>query len=175
MEKVAFSADKEVLLKGQFLFQNNCSPCHNFLQKGIGPNLGHVTTEVPTTWLKQFIRNAPGVISQKDERATRLLAEYKQVMPAFPTLTDTDLNALLAYLQANQKAQPPAGQNKNLGVGLKNPILTSPAKSGLRLRLSEILTAPSSSTAIPRARINKMAVLLGQPDRVTPIRLIRRI
>lgn len=159
------------LEKGQLLFQNNCSPCHNFSQKGIGPNLGQVTTEVPVTWLKQFIQNAPGKISHKDERATRLLAEYKQVMPAFPTLTDADLNALLAYLQANQKVQLPTSQDKNLGVGLKNPILASPAKSGLRLQLIEVLTAPSSATAIPKARINKMAVLPGQPDRVTPDRV----
>ncbi|QHW00382.1 PQQ-dependent sugar dehydrogenase [Spirosoma endbachense] len=170
-EKVAFSIDKGVLEKGQLLFQNNCSHCHNFLQKGIGPNLGQVTTEVPVTWLKQFIRNAPGKISQKDNRAIRLLAEYKQVMPAFPILTDTDLNALLAYLQANQKAQLPASGNKRRDVGLRNPILTSPAKSGLRLRLSEVLTAPSSATTIPRARINKMAVLPGQPGRVTPDRV----
>ncbi|AKD58694.1 cytochrome C [Spirosoma radiotolerans] len=171
VEPTAYSADKRIVAKGQLLFQNSCSPCHNFLQKGIGPNLGQVTTQVSATWLKQFIRNAPEKISQKDDRATRLFNEYKQVMPAFSNLTETDLTALLAYIHANHKAESLASSAEKLGAGLENPIPAKLAKSGLRLRLSEVLTAPATSTAIPHARINKMAVLPGQPDRVTPDRV----
>lgn len=170
-QKRAYSMDKKVVVAGQLLFQNNCSPCHNFLQKGIGPNLSRVTADVSPIWLKQFIRNAPGQISRGDARATRLFEEYKQVMPAFPTLKEAELTALLAYLHANHKAELPAAQREALGVGLNDPIPAKPTKSGLRLRLDEVLTAPATALKAPLARINKMAVLPGQPDRVSPDRV----
>ncbi|WP_256527691.1 PQQ-dependent sugar dehydrogenase [Dyadobacter diqingensis] len=163
--------DDKFIAKGKILFQKNCSSCHNFLQRGIGPNLAHVTAEVSPDWLKKFISNAPARINQGDGRAVRLLEEYKQLMPAFPTLTEFELNALLAYLQANHKPQSLAPQPGTLGVGLKNPVPAKPIQSGLKLRLSEVLTAPATAKAAPRARINKMVVLPGlsgqdQPDRV---------
>ena len=161
-----YSTDKELITKGQALFQTNCSACHNFRQKGIGPNLTGVTAAVTPAWLRAFVRNAPEQISRGDARAARLFEEYKQYMPAFPALTDPDLEAILAFVHANQKRPLARAEDQNLGTAIDDPIPAKLAKSGLRLRLDDVLTAPATAQAAPLARLNKMQVLPGKPDRV---------
>jgi mono/diheme cytochrome c family protein len=164
--KNLYSQDKQLLAKGESLFQNNCSTCHNFLQKGIGPNLAGVTTEVSPAWLRKFIRNAPEQINSGDARATRLFKEYNQYMPAFAALKEADLDALLGYIHANQKVESADAKSENFGVALKDPIPTKIAKSNMRLVLDEVLTAPATAKTIPLARINKMLVLPGRNNRL---------
>lgn len=164
--KDSYTTDKQLLAKGQALFQNNCSTCHNFLQKGIGPNLAQVTSEVSPAWLRKFIHNAPEQIKQGDARATRLFKEYNQYMPAFTTLKEADLDALLGYIHANQKRESAGAESEKFGVALKDPIPSKIAKANFRLSLDEVLTAPATAQAIPLARINKMLVLPGQNNRL---------
>lgn len=155
--------DSSEIQRGQQLFQTNCSACHNFQQKGIGPSLERVKAQVPADWLKKFIHNAPAVIAQGDARANSLFADYKQMMPAFTALEETDLNALIAYIGANQKKT----SAKKLGPdGIKDPILLAIAPSALRLELEQYTTAPASASVAPLARINKMGVLPGPSERV---------
>lgn len=164
-----YSTDPKRVADGQVLFENHCSPCHGFRQRGIGPSLGQVTTEVSPAWLRAFVRNAPGQIARRDARALRLFEEYQQTMPAFPHLKEPDLDALLAYLHANRQREAAASDDG--GVALRDPIPAKIPKSGLRLRLDEVLMAPPTAPAAPLARLNKMAVLPGSPDRVTPDRV----
>ncbi|MCY7351685.1 MAG: PQQ-dependent sugar dehydrogenase [Cytophagaceae bacterium] len=162
----SYATANPILAKGQQLFQNNCSACHNFKQKGIGPNLAEVTSVVSADWLKKFIHNAPEIISRGDVRATRLLEEYKQVMPAFTTLSDADVQAIMAFIHRNQKAEPSSAEIEKLGVAVKDPIPAKIAESGLRLSLEEVITAPASARKVPLARINKMLVLPGKTNRL---------
>lgn len=159
----AYSAQPALIQQGQQLFERHCSACHNFQQKGIGPSLERVTTEVPATWLRRFIRNAPEQLARGDARTTRLYKEYKQIMPSFASLTDAELKSLLAYLNANRTKKFPA--NEQVADGLKDPIPTHIAQSQLLLHVEHYATAPASGTAAPLARINKMAVLPDQPER----------
>ncbi len=151
-------ADSSDLAKGQQLFQTNCSACHNFLQKGIGPSLERVTAQVPVPWLKAFIHNAPDVIAKGDARANQLFADYKQMMPAFTNLADADIDAILLYITANQKKDALKSRGPD---GIKNPIPVPIAQSAKVLDLEYYTTAPASASAAPLARINKMAVLPG--------------
>ncbi len=162
----AYSTDKAVLTKGQQLFQQNCTACHNFLQKGIGPNLASVTTEVPVDWLRKFIRNAPEVINSGDARAHELFEEYKQMMPPFTQLSEGDITALTAYLHSKRKVSTVDVGSENLGAVLNDPIPTKIPPSGLRIQLEEVTTAPASAEKIPLARINKMQVLPGTKNRL---------
>jgi glucose/arabinose dehydrogenase/mono/diheme cytochrome c family protein len=162
----AFSTDQQVLTKGQQLFQQNCTACHNFLQKGIGPNLASVTSEVPAEWLKKFIQNAPEVIKSGDARAYALVEEYKQTMPAFTHLSNGDVEALMAFIHSKRKGSSADIGSENLGAELKDPIPAKIPQSGLRLELEEITTAPASADKIPLARINKMQVLPGKKNRL---------
>ncbi|WP_460634965.1 PQQ-dependent sugar dehydrogenase [Larkinella harenae] len=162
----AYSTDKAVLTKGQQLFQQNCTACHNFLQKSIGPNLASVTMEVPQAWLKTFIRNAPEVIKSGDARAYALFEEYKQTMPAFTHLSNGDIDALTAYIHSKRKLTTTDAGSEKLGAFLTDPIPTKIPQSGLRLELEEVTTAPATAEKVPLARINKMQVLPGSKNRL---------
>lgn len=156
-----YSADKAIIAKGQALFQNNCTTCHSFKQKGIGPNLAGVTTDVSPAWLTNFIRNAPEVIKSGDARGRRLFEEYNQIMPPFTHFTDQDLQALLAFIHTNKTSPAEMASTAKYGLALKDPIPTKIAPAGLTLTLSEIMTAPATAEKKPLARINKMRVLTG--------------
>ncbi len=158
-----YSLDPKTLAKGQQLFQNNCSACHNFLQKGIGPNLQKATTDLPADWLKKIIRNAPELISGGDARAATLFEEYKQMMPAFTSLTDAEIDALLSFIHSNQKSTPT--QEENIGVEVNDPVPSKIAKSEWILHLQHHSTAPATAEKAPLARINKMEVLAGEKER----------
>lgn len=155
----AYSQDPQTLTKGQQLFQAYCSPCHNFLQKGIGPSLEQVTASVTHDWLKNFIRNAPAMIEKGDTRAKKLFEEYNQMMPPFSEVKDVDLEAIMSYIHSQQKA--PEIQTLDLGTPMQNPIDEKIAKSGLVLQIEHVATAPPTGTKAPIARINQMRVLSG--------------
>lgn len=161
---LAYSQDTKVLAKGQQLFQGYCSPCHNFLQKGIGPSLEQVTAAVTPVWLKNFIRNAPAMIEQGDARATQLFKEYNQLMPPFTEMKEADLSAIVSYIHSQQKAPDP--KQVDLGDAMQNPITEKITKSGLQLQIEHVTTAPPTATKAPIARINQMRVLPGAKDRL---------
>lgn len=161
-----YSTEKQVIAKGQQLFSNNCTSCHDFIQRGIGPNLSGVTTRESPVWLTKFIHNAPEVIKSGDDRAIRLMGEYKQLMPPFTTLSETDIQAILAYMHSHQPAPSIDYGAENLGEVLKDPIPNKIPKSGLTLMLEEVTTAPATAEKVPLARINKMLVLPGKKARL---------
>lgn len=161
-----YSTDKKTITKGQVLFENNCSACHNFLQKGIGPELSTVTTVVPSEWLKKFIQNAPEMISSGDARASMLFDEYKQVMPAFTTLPEADIKAIMSFIHSKRKTETTASVSSHLGTPISNPVPKKIEKSGLHLKLDYLTTAPPTAAKLPLARINKMLKLAGAKDRL---------
>lgn len=164
--KISYDTNRPILPKGEQLFSNNCSPCHNFRQKGIGPDLSAVMADVSPAWMQKFIRNAPEVIQRGDVRATKLYEEYQQVMPPFPSLSDDDIGAIISFIHQNQHRKPSVEQNASLGMALQDPVPAKIAPSGLRLSLEEVTTAPATAPKVPLARINQMTVLPGKKDRL---------
>ncbi|HEX8529261.1 MAG TPA: PQQ-dependent sugar dehydrogenase [Cytophagales bacterium] len=165
-ETGSYPTDARVLARGRQLFETHCAACHNFNQKGIGPNLAGVTASAPPAWLARFVRNAPEVIQSGDQRAARLFAEYNQYMPPFTHLGDPDLQAILAYVHAGGRRAAPPDNPAHLGAALADPVSTKIPKSGWQLVLEAVATAPASAEKAPLARINKMAVLPGKKERV---------
>ncbi|MGV3504089.1 MAG: PQQ-dependent sugar dehydrogenase [Adhaeribacter sp.] len=155
-----YSRNAQVIAQGQALFQQNCAACHGFKQKGIGPNLSGVTSQVSHAWITRFVRNAPEVITSGDDRARRLVEEYNQVMPPFTSLSDADLQALVSFIHTQKAAAAPASTT-HLGEALADPIPEKISPSGLSLVLEEVMQAPATSDKVPLARINKMRVLKG--------------
>lgn len=168
-KEVKYTTDSKVLAKGQQLFQNNCSACHNFLQKGIGPSLEKATSDLPADWLKKFIQNAPEMISGGDARASVLFEEYKQTMPAFKSLKSTDIDAILSFINSNQKVL--STKDDYIGIEIKDPIPAKIALSKWKLQLQHYTTAPTTAQKAPLARINKMGVLPGEKERVFTVDL----
>lgn len=164
--KSPYSTDKKVISKGQLLVESNCSACHNFLQKGIGPELSEVTSKVTYEWLKKMIRNAPEMVSSGDARAAMLFEEYKQVMPAFTSLSTADVEAIMAYIHSKRKPDSGLALSKQFGTPITDPMPLKITKSGLKLKLDYLITAPATAPSNPLARINKTLKLPGKKDRL---------
>ncbi len=98
-------------VKGKTLFNQNCAACHALNRKMTGPALANVETRLAEEegldkeWLYAWIRNSAGMISDGDAYALKIYNEYNQAaMNAFPTLSDQDIEDILAYTAA----PPPA-------------------------------------------------------------------
>ena len=162
-----YSSEPEILSIGQQLFEKNCSSCHNFLQRSIGPSLQNATTDLPEEWLRKFIQNAPEMITSGDLRASMLFKEYKQVMPPFPSLNARQVDAILAFIHKNQKLVPTPQETSSSFV--KDPIPSSIPLTGGQLHLQYQSTAPATGTKAPLARINKMQSLKGKHERLVVV------
>ena len=159
-KSAGYSANKQVIAKGDALFQRNCSECHNFFQGSIGPSLAGVTIEVSRDYLSKFIINPQLVIKSGNKRATDLLAKYKTQMPPHPQFKPADINALLAFLNTHTYVPVPVNI-ADLGPPITDPIPAKIPKAGLTLKLEEFATAPPTATREPITRINQTYVLKG--------------
>ncbi len=98
-------------VKGKQLFNQNCAACHALDRKMTGPALANVEGRLSEDegldkeWLYAWIKNSPGMIKSGDDYANKIYAEYNQAaMTAFPTLSNQDVDDILAYTAA----PPPA-------------------------------------------------------------------
>ena len=94
-------------VKGKQLFNQNCAACHALDRRMTGPALAEVATRLTEQegleceWIYAWIKNSPGVIASGDAYANRIYAEYNQAaMTPFPTLSNQDINDILAYTEA---------------------------------------------------------------------------
>mgnify|MGYP003868517325 CR=1 FL=1 len=124
--------------KGKALFNQNCAACHALNRKMTGPALANVETRLSDDeglgrdWLYKWIKNSPGLIASGDSYANEVYAEYnKAAMTPFPTLSDEDIDNILAYTAAPPKtAAPAAGDAAAVGApsagatdGISNEII----------------------------------------------------
>lgn len=98
-------------VQGKQLFNQNCAACHALNRKMTGPALANVETRLAEEeglgkeWLYSWIKNSAGMIASGDAYANKIYAEYNQsAMTAFPTLSNEDIDNILAYTAA----PPPA-------------------------------------------------------------------
>ncbi|WP_075348803.1 PQQ-dependent sugar dehydrogenase [Algoriphagus marinus] len=150
------STSSEQILAGKKLFEQNCSTCHNFNENAIGPNLSGLTRQVETDWIKRFIKNPSEFFLAKDERALRLLAIYKNEMPAYPNFSDSDLNSILSYLHTFETIPI-----EILGDTTSNLIPEKIQDSGIRLELDFYAQLPATDTTPALAKMTKMEPISG--------------
>ena len=150
------STSSEQILTGKKIFEQNCSTCHNFNENAIGPNLSGLTRQVETDWIRRFIKNPSTFFLAKDERALRLLAIYKNEMPAYPNLSEPDLNAILSYLHTFESLPI-----EILGDTTSNLIPEKIQDSEIRFELAFFAQLPASDTTPPLAKMTKMEPIAG--------------
>jgi len=102
-------------VNGKALFNQNCAACHAMDRKMTGPALANVESRLAEeegldkAWLYAWIKNSPAMIKSGDAYAVKIYNEYNQAaMTAFPTLSDGDIDDILAYTAA--PAAAPAAQ-----------------------------------------------------------------
>lgn len=94
-------------VKGKQLFNTNCAACHALDRKMTGPALANVESRLAEEegldkeWLYKWIKNSAGLIASGDAYANKVYNEYNQAaMTAFPTLSNEDIDNILAYTAA---------------------------------------------------------------------------
>ncbi len=124
-------------VKGKQLFNQNCAACHALNRKMTGPALANVETRLyddeglDKEWLYAWIKNSAGMIAAGDAYAVRIYNEYNQAaMTAFPTLSDQDIDDILAYTAApppapltTTAAAADAGTGTGDSGGISNQII----------------------------------------------------
>ncbi|MGB5369845.1 MAG: cytochrome c, partial [Flavobacteriaceae bacterium] len=97
--------------KGKTLFTQNCAACHALNRKMTGPALANVESRLSESegldreWIYKWIKNSSGMIASGDAYSNKIYNEYnKAAMTAFPTLSNADIDDILAYTAA----PPPA-------------------------------------------------------------------
>ncbi len=86
-------------ITGKQLFRENCSQCHAFQVKVVGPALGGVTDIRNKAWLQAFISNPAKLIESGDSAAVALYREFKQYMPSNDHLTAAAIDSVISYLK----------------------------------------------------------------------------
>ncbi|MEX2350729.1 MAG: c-type cytochrome [Flavobacteriaceae bacterium] len=105
---------------GKQLFNTNCAACHQLDRKGVGPALRNVAEKYEKEWLYSWIKNSQAMIAAGDPQAVAIFEEYnRSVMQAFPQLTDTDIDNILAY--TSQEKTPPPDNGPGVPPGEVSP------------------------------------------------------
>lgn len=94
--------------EGKSLFNTLCASCHKPYTDMVGPALHGVTDRHNIAWLQDWIHNSAAMIASGDAEANAIFEEYNQTaMPAFPQLSETDIDNILAYVE-QPKPEPQA-------------------------------------------------------------------
>ncbi|QXP60213.1 cytochrome c3 family protein [Olleya sp. HaHaR_3_96] len=130
-------AQKGDAVVGKSLFNANCIACHKLDKKMTGPALRKVESRLADAegldreWLYNWIKNSSGVIKSGDAYANKIYSEFNGVaMSAFPTLTNADIDNILAYTATEPTVvTPPPGDptaqaaNTSSEGGISNKII----------------------------------------------------
>ena len=93
---------------GETIYKQNCTACHIFGQKLIGPDLIGVNEKRSEEWLISFIKSSQNMIKAGDPEAVAIYEEYNQMMMNDQThLSDDDIKAVLAYIKSQSTEKEP--------------------------------------------------------------------
>ncbi len=121
--------------KGKSLFNQNCAACHALNKRMTGPALANVEESIEEEgldreWIYAWVKNSPSVIASGDAYANKLYNEYnKAAMTPFPTLSNEDIDNILAYTAAPPPAPVKAvapvggGENASSDNGFSNELI----------------------------------------------------
>lgn len=113
---------------GKALFNANCAACHKLDAKMTGPALRGVADKYSKDWLHKWIKDSQALIKSGDAAAVKVFEENnKSVMTAFPQLSVTDIDNILAYTSevAPAPEKPKGGPDSEVSSdsGISNNII----------------------------------------------------
>ena len=103
------SADSKVK-EGKKIFKANCAACHKLEGKLVGPPLKGIGEKREKEWLHAWIKDNNALRKSGDALAKQVFEENnKAAMTAFPQLTETEIDAMLAYFEVGDVKKVVAG------------------------------------------------------------------
>ena len=89
---------------GEALFRSNCEACHSIgKEEGLGPGLQGVTKVREKAWLTRWLKTPDKLLAEKDPIAVDLYNRYNKIVMPNLKLSDSDVEALIDYMDANDK------------------------------------------------------------------------
>ncbi|HSB91786.1 MAG TPA: PQQ-dependent sugar dehydrogenase, partial [Flavitalea sp.] len=153
--------DSIAVSRGEQLFTQKCSSCHNFSQDAIGPQLSGVAVTSNVNWIHDFIKDPKAVVEAGDTHAVQLVQKYHAIMPSFAGLSDDQLMDIISFLRTKKPLAHPV---KDDPLAVKNPVPGKISMSEMVLNLEPLIKIPASSNDMPRTRINKLDYEPGSGD-----------
>lgn len=103
--------------KGEQLFKENCKACHKVHGESVGPGLSGVSKRHDAKWLHAWVKNSTVVIASGDKAAVALYEKYnKAAMTSFPTFSNEDIDAIIAYVESVPEEKPIVSTPGNEGT-----------------------------------------------------------
>jgi len=88
--------------RGKMLWTNRgCGACHGIGKKNAGPDLAGVEQRRSKEWLTKWLMQTD-VMLASDSTAMALLAEWKGIKMPKQSLSEQDVDAILAYLRSEE-------------------------------------------------------------------------
>lgn len=86
---------------GEDLFRRRCQVCHTVgAGDTVGPDLLNVTSKRDRGWLERWLKEPDRMLAEKDPLAAALFAQYKELPMPNLRLSDSDVDLLIGYLEA---------------------------------------------------------------------------
>lgn len=91
---------------GEDLYRQNCTACHKFGQKLIGPDLIGINQKRSEKWLISFIKSSQSMIKSGDPQAVAIFEVFNQMIMNDQThLSEGDIKAILAYIESQSNSE----------------------------------------------------------------------
>jgi mono/diheme cytochrome c family protein len=92
--------DNKMAEEGKALYKTNCTACHKFKKRYIGPGLKGITERRSPEWIMNMILNTDEML-KKDPIAKALIAEYNAPM-AKQQISEKEARAILEYFRTKK-------------------------------------------------------------------------
>jgi len=95
--KLGDKIDEAMAAKGKEVYKANCTACHKFKKRYIGPALKGITQRRSPEWIMNMVMNTTEMLA-KDPVAKALIAEYNAPM-AQQSLKEDEVRAIVEYFR----------------------------------------------------------------------------